>query len=122
MPNFDTYWQSAATIDATSRAVDAWNRILDKPTSITLQGAVADITVRIEHDGDPHEQPGTAGRAYSLSCTVFGVKGHPNVTVADTVIVPGDKFALTANGKTTVYVVERVIELPGEIQAFARSV
>ena len=62
MPNYDAYWQSSDTIDPVSRAVDAWNRILDKPTSITLQGSGSAVTVKIEHDSTPQEQPGTSGR------------------------------------------------------------
>ena len=118
MPNFANYFTSSDAIDAASRAVDAWNRITDKPTTLTLQGAVSAIVVRIEHDGRTSDQDSNAGHAASLRCTVFGVKDHPDAAVIDTVIAEGDRFGVGSN----LYEVERIITPPGEVQAFCVSV
>lgn len=124
MPNFDTYWMVNDPIDAAGRAVDAWNRIQADKTTITLQGAGAAITVRIEHDGDPSDVASDAGQSDTMRCTIFGVRDHPDDAVADTVIAEGNRFRITGNSYLSgnIYVVQRIATPPGEVQAFAESV
>ena len=115
MPNFDTYMMHSTPIDDSARAVDAWNRIQADPSTITVQGGTAQV-VRIEHESTPSDENTNAGESDMLRCTVFGVIGHP--VVANTALVAGDRFALDG----FIYIVQRVIKPPGEVQAFCESV
>lgn len=115
MPNFDAYMMHSSPIDSGARAVDAWNRIQANPSTITVQGGTAQV-VRIEHESTPSDANTDAGESDILRCTVFGVVGHP--VVDDTALVAGDRFAVDG----FIYIVQRVINPPGEIQAFCESV
>jgi hypothetical protein len=98
------------------RAEDAWKRIQDKPTSITIvRGKTEELdpqTVRIEFDNTTNEITGSGGTIISVQRgKVFGVRDH--ATVADTDIKKGDRFGIDG----TVYRVLSVIRQTGEIQA-----
>jgi len=130
MPNFGT-WLGSSTHVSQNRAEDAWARIQQKPSSITLFRTTTpdDVvtldaqTVRIEYDsaaretgsGSASEVPG-AGIAAVRELTLFGIKDHP--VQSDTDIRRDDMFVL--NGDT--YIVTDVIPTLGEIQAKARRV
>lgn len=130
MPNFAT-WLGSSTHVSQNRAEDAWARIQQKPSSITLlrtttpddDETLAAQTMRVEYDsaaretgsGNGGEVPG-AGVSGVRELTLFGVKDHP--VQPDTDIQRDDLFTL--NGET--YMVVDVITTLGEIQAKARRV
>lgn len=106
-------------ISATSRAADAWRRISDKPTSITLvrdDVAQAAQTVRIEYSVAFKEPSGGAGQLAVGTATVFGINDH--ATLADTDLQRNDQFLVD----DTIYVVQQVVKLPGEVQARCEAV
>lgn len=114
MPNFNN-WTATDAIDPVPRAVDAWRRISDKPTSLTLKRSSSTLpaqTVRVEFDNAQNsETKGGTGFSSQRAVVVFGVRGHP--TVANTDIQRGDLFAL--NGYK--FRVLEVIYQLGEVQA-----
>ena len=104
-------------IDEGTRAAAAWNRIQDRPTSVTLYrsgSALGAQTVRIEYSeaSTSSERQGVAGQPSERQVIIFGVQDHP--TVSDTNIQRGD--LLKFEGAT--YKIVDVINLPGEIQAY----
>lgn len=121
MPDFDAYFVINDPIADASRAVDAWNRILADPSSVVLvreSVALSAQTVRIEYDGRQSDVDSDAGHGASLRATLFGVQGHPSVSISDTDIEAGDRL----NVGGFIFDVERVINPPGEFQAFCVSV
>lgn len=104
-------------ISAEARAQDAWRRIQDKPSSITLVRNATPLsaqTVRLEYDSTSRETAeGGAGKSSQRSLVVFGIAGHP--VQADTDIRRGDRFSV--NGVQ--YVVIDVMYTTGEVQARA---
>ncbi len=117
MPDFET-WRS----DPQARALDAWARIEDQPTTITIQRGgtmLAAQTVRIEFSDAAREDlslheglnvvPGVQ------QAIVFGVRNHP--TVADTEIERGDRFVIGA----TEFEVAGVIVAAGNVQAICEA-
>ncbi len=104
-------------VDEGTRAAAAWNRIQDRPTSITLyrnESALGAQTVRLEYSEatTSAEGRGPAGQPSERQLIVFGVRNHP--TVAATNIERGDLFQY----ETDTYSIVDVILLPGEIQAY----
>lgn len=99
----------------TDRAVDAWKRISEKPTSVTMKQddgtAVAAQTVRIEWDSTSSEAAGPGGQSSIRRGTMFGVRNHPTVT--DTNVQRGNRFALNSYQ----YRVIDVLTTLGEVQA-----
>ena len=119
MPDFDAYFGDDEAIDAASRAVDAWRRVLRDPSSIALVRGVSDIvaqTVRVEFSGTGEETESAAGRSGRQRVVIFGVKDHP--TVADTNILARDRFVINE----VQFQVISVINPPGEIQAFCEAI
>lgn len=103
-------------LNATARAVAAWNRILDRSTSIVVYrgnpaSAQAAQTVRIEFDNERSTLKTDAGVASVRRAVIFGVRNHP--TVDDTDLQKDDRVRLSDGD----YRVIGVIELPGEVQA-----
>ena len=101
----------------TVRAFAAWNRIQDKPTSITVYRgnpavAIAAQTVRIEFDNNAARMTADTGAAAVKTAVIFGVAGHP--TVSDPSVQKDDRVRLSDDGD---YRVVAVIETPGEVQA-----
>lgn len=122
MPNFNAWLGVTADVNS-SRAEDAWRRIQQKPTSITIirtatpsSSTTLDAqTVRLEYDNDANDVNSTgAGKSASRPLTVFGVKDHP--VEPDTNIQRGDRFKVNSE----VYIVTDVIFTSGEIQAKAQ--
>ncbi len=117
MANFHAWLgQGNNAINATSRAVDAWNRINRNPTSVTLVRGAVELSaqmIRIEFDNqvDSEINGDGGGMSSRRDAVIYGVKGHPTVT--DTDIQRGDRFAI--NGKR--YRVVQTIDVPGEVQA-----
>lgn len=116
-------WASAGAeaISAVDRAVAAWRRIQDKPTSITIKRGTTTLdaqTVRIEigGTGSGWQSEGGAGKSARQSATVFGVRDHP--TEADTDIARDDRFAIGG----TIYSVTALVLQLGEIQAQCEAV
>ncbi len=124
MPDLDAFLggRGMRGISAADRAVRAWARINDKPTSVTLYRNSAEQTaqtMRIEPDAVAFTEevrgPGLAALARVL---LFGVQDHPSASVADTDVQKGDLFTLD-DGQ---YRVIDAWEYPGEVQARAERV
>jgi hypothetical protein len=118
VPNFEAWMGSNVfSIDGAARAGDAWRRIQDKPSSITLyrdEIAQAAQTVRIEFESTViNERQGEATEASERRVVLFGVRGH--ATQPDTDLKNGDLFMLNNQR----YEVMDVVLLPGEVQARA---
>lgn len=121
MPDFNDWYltSTVAPASAETRAVLAWRRIQDRPTSLVLSRDGIDQaaqTVRLEFDATYSDVQDETGRSAKRELVIFGVKDHP--TVADTDIQTNDRFAIDL----TLYEVNNVIELPGEVQALVRRI
>jgi hypothetical protein len=122
MPSFES-WRE----DVVARAVEAWGRIDEQPTTITIRRGTASggsltldaQTVRIEF-GDSAREDLVVRRGLNIApgvqrAVVFGVRNHP--TVSDTDIQRGDRFVIDA----TEFEVIAVIRAPGEAQALCEA-
>lgn len=117
MPDFEA-WLANDVVRPGARAAEAWRRISDRPTSITIRRAGASLpaqTVRIEWGGSAREDEDIEVAVDAMPgvgrLTAFGVRGHPTVT--DTDIQRGDRFTL---GASEVEVIALLLP-PGEVQA-----
>jgi hypothetical protein len=93
VPNLDNFLGSGEAIAAGSRAVDAWRRISEKPSSITLVRGTTELaeqTVRVEYSAAVREVQGSTGRSSVRDVIVFGIQDHP--TLDDTDIQRDDLF------------------------------
>lgn len=107
--------------DVADRAVSAWLRIQDRPTSISIMRGSDDLeaqTVRIEYSTQAGEASGRAGVSAVRDVTIFGVADHPDASVEDTDIQKADRIVLSGSE----YRVVDVVAYPGEVQAFAERV
>lgn len=106
--------------NTTQRAVDAWNRIQDKPVTITVIRGDTTLpiqTVRIEYSESERVITGEAnGMSAVRDVIVFGVKNHPSV--ANTNLQYGDMFSYDGQIFKIVFVMSTI----GEIQANAEAV
>lgn len=98
------------------RAADAWERILEKPTTITIKRGNATLpaqTVRFEYSNQQgaQEAKGGAGMSSNQQAVVFGIRGHDSEP--DTDIKRDDRF--TVDG-LQIRVIS-VIYQTGEVQA-----
>jgi hypothetical protein len=122
MPDFDKYFMVNDPIEAGSRAVDAWNRILANPTTITIrrQSEWVEQTVRIETLNQSRpiaNNPDDAADVTQQQFLIFGVRDHPSDDIDDTNIQPGDRFGLSGD----VYKIVNVnLAIPGEVRALAQ--
>lgn len=132
MLDYDAWRSSDVTpISATSRAADAWARILRRPTQIVIARGDDDLspqTVRVDvsstSSGSP-EVDGMSGASSKLNAVVFGVRNHPlrdaeepDEAVPDTDILRDDRFALDRQWFRVVHVVYE----EGEIQALCEVI
>lgn len=118
MPDISNW--TTTTSRQSSRAIDAWNRIQEKPSSIIVRRNGVDQaaqTVRVEYDSTVVKPAGSSIDAAQGRIVVFGVRGHP--TVADTNIQRADEFWLD-DPEASHYVVDSVIGQTGEVQAIGR--
>lgn len=105
--------------DEEVRAVAAWQRILDKPTTVAFFNRAVNgsngQTLRVEWKTvSNREQFGGAGTtATTQRVTLFGVKDHPDPDVEDSDIEINDQFVIG----DVAFIVQEVVEYPGEIQA-----
>ncbi|MCZ2099715.1 MAG: hypothetical protein LC121_26325 [Anaerolineae bacterium] len=117
MPDFDT-WRG----NTQARAVEAWARISEQPTTITIRRGMETLdpqTVRVEY-GDSAREDLDVRRGLNIvpgvqRAVMFGVRNHP--TVADTNIQRSDRFVVD----TTEFEVVAVIPAPGEVQAICEA-
>lgn len=102
------------TTRAQQRAADAWQRIQDKPTTVTLKTAAgvarAAQTVRLEWDNRSGTAESDAGTTPRMNVIVYGIRDH--ATLSDTAMAEGDRFVYLGDA----YVIEDVILQQGEIQ------
>jgi hypothetical protein len=109
-----------SAIDEEARSQAAWRRISRDPTSVViLRGAVdlAAQTVRITQapGGDLTNQP--TGAVSQNAVIVYGVRDHPDVTIADTNIRISDKFVFENRD----YLIKSIVMPPGEIHAYGEQ-
>lgn len=119
MFDIDTYLSRSQAISPAPRAIAAWSRIQDKPTSVVLNRngtLLAAQTMRVEYDNTANENESAAGRGVHRTVKLFGIRNHP--TQADTTIRKGDVFVLDSREFT---VLDRVLTI-GEVQAWAEVV
>ena len=123
MPNFSKW--AVPTVDAISssaRASDAWARIQRRPFSIVFirDGSEQSAqTVRVEvQNNKPARQELAVGEKPSQMVIVFGVKGHPLTSVADTSMQIGDRFIYESKEYRIISVTTQV----GELQGFGEVV
>jgi hypothetical protein len=117
-----TRWRITSRITVTdegTRAVDALQRIQDRPTSVTLfrnESALAAQTVRLDYSEatTSAERRGVAGQPSERQLIIFGVRNHPDAAVLNTDIQRGDIFKYGGAS----YSIVDVILLPGEVQAY----
>ena len=117
MPDFEA-WRS----DEQARALEAWIRISEKPTTITIRrngDALAPQLVRIEF-ADTAREDVNLRRGLDVTpgvqrAVVFGLRHHP--TIPDTNIERGDRFVVGV----TEFEVIGVIDAPGEVQAICEA-
>lgn len=111
MVNFDQWLGTSEAISPTARAVAAWSRITDKPTSITLKRLGTAQTVRVEYSEGGGEAASAAGQGTVRGLVVFGVRDHP--VEDDTNIRANDRFVLN----NVEFEVKDVVLTLGEKQA-----
>ncbi|MBZ0293570.1 MAG: hypothetical protein K8L99_13465 [Anaerolineae bacterium] len=108
---------------AADRAVDAWNRIQDKPNSINVRRisssssktTLAAQTVRIEVDNTAMDAPATdSAQSGKQRLVIFGVRGH--CSIANTDLQQGDTFKYNERSWRVIAV---NLENLGELQAMA---
>ena len=120
MPDFAAWLNDTEAIDAEPRAVLAWKRIKDKPTSVAFRKpdgtTLASQTVRVELSEFARDAASPAGSQTVRQAIVFGVRDHDTVT--DTDVKSGYTFIL--NNRE--YRVADVVETLGEVQARAEVV
>ncbi len=117
MPDFEA-WRS----DLSARAVDAWLRIREQLTTITIRRGTETLdaqTVRIEISNSVREdldlRRGLDVTPGVQQAVVFGLRDH--TTIADTDIQRGDRFVIGV----TEFEVIGVIDAPGEVQAICEA-
>lgn len=110
-------WIGAGTGTAASdRAADAWERILEKPVTVTIKRGAATLdpqTGRWEYSnqqGTP-EAKGGAGVSSTQRGIFFGIRGH--VSEPDTDIQRDDRFVVDGLQVRVISVVKTL----GEVQA-----
>lgn len=108
-----TNWMTTAS----NRAMDAWRRIQDKPTAITIARLGTAQTVRVEYDSSVGQPNGQSIQTAQERIVVFGIKDHP--TLPDTNIRRDDTFYLD-DAEASQYVIDSVIPTLGELQAIGR--
>lgn len=122
MPDFDA-WRA----NEQARAIEAWGRISEQPTTITIRRGTASggslmldpQTVRVEYGSSAREDLDVR-RGLNITpgvqrAVVFGVRNHP--TVDDTDIQRSDRFVID----TAEFEVVAVIPAPGELQAICEA-
>lgn len=122
MVDINAWLADGEAIAEAPRAVRAWNRILDKPTSVSFRTpagvSVGAQTVRVELGEGVHQATSPAGAQTVRSVVIFGVRNHPDPNVPDTDVASGYRFVL--DGKE--YQVRDVVETLGEVQARAEVI
>lgn len=123
MPNMNNWAGSnrLSAVDTARRAVLCWQRIADKPTSVTFYDpdTQAAITagaqvVRLEYEDKGNLQTNmTDGQSPKRMLTILGVRSHPVQT--DTDVKEGYRFKVD----NLTYKVVDVLAVPGEVQATA---
>lgn len=124
MPDFNMWLSdtSGRVENAETRATRAWNRIYDKPTTITIRRpGVSDFTrvVRIEYfQGQAMRgESNPMGMIGKQTIIIFGVESHPDPNVPDTDLRLGDRFIFDYRE----FVIQSVLSTLGEQQAQAEA-
>jgi len=106
------------SVDASWRAVNMWQHIQDRPSTISARRGVTILpaqTVRIEQTPGG-EVSGVAATAALRNVTVIGIVDHPTQT--DTDLQRGDHFVYLG----VEYRVTDVVVYPGCLQASAEAI
>lgn len=105
-------------VDSSLRAIHAWNRIQQNPTSIEVErGGVTQSpqTVRVSYNTRTQEEAFAGGESARLRLVLFGIRDHPEE--ADTDLQRGDVVYLNQQA----WVVQVIAYYPGQIQALAEA-
>lgn len=120
MATFSNWLSSSRVIDPAARAVAAWNRIQQKPSTVTvvrltpITGArtTHEVTVRLDasNQSDEYNTIGNSGVNIMGETMAFGIQNHP--TLPDTDLRRDDTFYYRGAN----YRVINVINTIGELQ------
>lgn len=117
--NFNAWMGSdAIRIDAETRAILAYARILDKPDEVSFYRDGVDIaaqTVRIDPTTSASQEQLPGGDVSRQRVTLLGIRQHP--TLDDTDMRVGDRFWIGS----VEYEIVFVSHLPGEVQGIAEA-
>lgn len=122
MPDFNAWLGLPSALDDDAqRAVRAWRRIQDRPSSVVLiRGGVDQTaqTVRIEYERViTGMSVSETGQTPVQRIIIFGVKGHPDGTVLNTSLQVNDRFRYDGRW----FELTSIVEHPGEIQGFGEA-
>ncbi len=125
MPNFENWIAGSREINASYRAVTAWSRIQEKPSTLTVVRVdpvtsvrtTREVVVRVEYDNESDEYAtfGNSGVNQMGEAILFGIKDHP--TLPDTDLRRGDTFYHDGHD----FRVVNVIITHGELQFLAEA-
>lgn len=124
MPNLDAWLASryGRDISPAQRAINAWDRIQDRPAVITIYRNGAPITaqtVRLEPiENQPQEVEGAAGEASIKRQHILGIINHP--TRPANSFAKDDTFVIVGDG--TYRIINVDFTFPGELQATAERI
>jgi hypothetical protein len=119
VPNINSWLTTGSIPLAADRAVDAWRRIQDKPSTVAVWRAGAyhhDEVVRIEWGNGTNVTPSAQSPNTVAAITevvLFGINGHATLTSTD--IKEGDEIWLAGES----FVVKDSLITTGELQARA---
>lgn len=99
-------------------AVLRWSLIQLDPTEIVIARLGYPQIVRISFARNVQQLGSFAGDTVSREAVIYGVTGHPDPDVRDTVMMANDTFTLAEDG--TEYRIGDVMPVPGGVQAVAR--
>jgi hypothetical protein len=121
MPNRGAWLRDTPAIERTApRAVSAWKRINDRPSSVVFnRGGVAltTQTVRVEENSGGPESTSPVAVSGVQGVVIYGVMDHPDGSIPDTDMERGDRFWI--DGKQ--YEITGIVKTFGEIQAFGEA-
>lgn len=102
-------------------AVKQWELILVKPVSITIKRGGTNLaaqTVRIEYSNYDRPEVGKSDAvSIKRDVIVFGVKGHPDETIANTDIKKADLFTFEGQSMKVL----DVVKVKGGVQAHCEA-
>jgi hypothetical protein len=119
MPKFANWLVSRRVVDEEARAIAAWARIQEKPSTLTVVRVTPvtnvrtthEVVVRVEYDNESDEYAtvGNMGVNQMGEAVLFGVRNHP--TEEDTNLQRGDTFFYAGANFRVVMIIPTIGEL-----------